>query len=181
MHKFIAPTLLTSTFFASAFLAAGLLFQALLVIPPASAEVPDAVSAPGEIIVASVHAEGAQVYECQPNPAGQLAWRFREPVATLLDGGKTVGRHTAGPQWEFADGSVIEARVSGRTAGATPQDIPLLKLSVSARRGQGVLADVTTVQRLNTRGGVTEGACPTAGAFLSMPYAADYVFLKKPR
>ena len=145
----------------------------------ASAQVPEAIAAPGETPVTRLHAEGAQVYKCKPNSSGQLAWQFREPVATLIDGDKTVGRHYAGPHWELADGSIIAARVSGR-APATPLDIPLLKLEVTSRRGAGLLADVTTIQRINTKGGVAEGPCPAAGAFLSVPYTADYVFLKKP-
>jgi hypothetical protein len=146
---------------------------------PAQADMPAAIDAPGEVLVTRLHAEGAQVYECKPNQAGQLAWQFREPIATLLDGTKTVGRHYAGPQWELADGSAVEARVSGRAAGATPQDIPLLKLEVAGSRGSGQLTGVTTVQRINTRGGVVEGPCPTAGTFLNAPYSADYMFLKK--
>ncbi|MBN4669206.1 DUF3455 domain-containing protein, partial [Pandoraea nosoerga] len=43
---------------------------------------PDAVAAPSEIPVLSVHAEGVQVYECKPVTDGKLAWSFREPVAT---------------------------------------------------------------------------------------------------
>jgi Protein of unknown function (DUF3455) len=150
-----------------------------LPLSAASAQTPEQIAAPNETVVARVHAEGAQVYECKPNSSGQLAWQFREPVATLLDGDKTVGRHYAGPHWELADGSVIAARVSGRAPAATPQDIPLLKLEVTSRRGSGQLADVTTVQRINTKGGVAEGPCSAAGAFLNVPYAADYVFLKK--
>jgi Protein of unknown function (DUF3455) len=38
---------------------------------------------------------------------------------------------------------------------------------------------VTTVQRINTKGGKLEGACDKAGSFKSAPYAADYVFLRK--
>ena len=57
----------------------------------------------------------------------------------------------------------------------------LLKLEVSSRRGAGLLADVTTIQRLNTKGGTAEGACKTAGTFLSVPYSADYAFHKKAR
>jgi hypothetical protein len=38
---------------------------------------------------------------------------------------------------------------------------------------------VTTVQRVNTQGGVAEGACDRAGTYLSVAYAADYVFLRK--
>ncbi len=69
---------------------------------------PEQIAAPGEAVVARVHAEGAQVYECKPNPSGQLVWQFREPVATLLDGDKTIGRHYAGPHWELADGSLSQ-------------------------------------------------------------------------
>lgn len=173
MKKILALTILPSA------LAAVGLTAALHYSSAASIEVPATIAAPGERTVSRLHAEGAQLYECKSNQAGQLAWQFREPIATLLDGSKTVGRHYAGPQWELADGSAIEARVSGRADAGTSLDIPLLKLDVSARRGTGLLADVTTIQRINTRGGVAEGACPSVGALLSVPYAADYVFLKK--
>jgi len=69
--------------------------------------------------------------------------------------------------------------VAGRAAGATPRDVPLLKLEVTSHRGAGGLAGVTTIQRLNTKGGVADGVCDRAGAFLGVPYAADYAFLKK--
>jgi hypothetical protein len=156
-----------------------LAFTALLGSPALAQPLPDAIAAANEAVVVRLHAEGAQVYECKTNQSGQLAWSFREPIATLLDGDKTVGRHYAGPHWELADGSIVQAKAAGRAPGATPQDIPLLKLEVTARKGSGQLSDVTTVQRINTKGGVTEGACPSAGAMLSVPYAADYVFLKK--
>jgi hypothetical protein len=48
-----------------------------------------------------------------------------------------------------------------------------------AHRGAGQLTGVTTIQRLNTKGGVVEGSCEAAGTFLSVPYSADYTFLKK--
>jgi hypothetical protein len=67
---------------------------------------PDAIAELGEASVLTLHAEGAQVYECKADPAGRLFWEFREPVATLIEAGKTVGRHYAGPHWEHADGSV---------------------------------------------------------------------------
>lgn len=151
----------------------------MLPIAAASAQVPETIAAPGETLVATVHAQGAQVYECAADATGKLAWRFREPIATLLVDGKTVGRHYAGPNWEMADGSVIVAKASGRASGASAADIPLLKLDVVSRRGEGLLASVATIQRLNTKGGVAEGACPKAGAFLSVPYSADYAFHKK--
>ena len=65
----------------------------------ASAQVPPAIAAPGETVVATLHAEGAQVYECKAGADGKLAWAFREPIATLLLDGMTVGRKYAGPNW----------------------------------------------------------------------------------
>jgi hypothetical protein len=153
----------------------------LLHISAASAQVPDAIAARGETLVATIHAQGAQVYECKADASGKLAWQFREPVATLLEDGKTVGRHYAGPHWELTDGSKIAAKVVARAPGATGKDIPLLKLEVTARHGTGRLEPVTTVLRINTVGGVAEGPCPQAGAFLSVPYATDYAFYRKTR
>src|SRR6266699_559213 len=145
----------------------------------ARAEVPAAIAAPGETAVATWHAEGAQVYECKAAAEGKLAWAFREPIATLLLDGKTVGRHYAGPSWEHADGSAVVGKVAGNAPGATPKDIPWLKLDVVASRGSGALSGVTTVQRINTAGGRLDGTCEKAGTFSSAPYAADYVFLRK--
>ena len=145
----------------------------------AETPLPAAITAPGEAIVLSAHAEGAQVYECKPGTDGKLAWAFREPIATLLVDGKTVGRHYAGPTWEHNDGSAVVAKAAGNAPGATPNDIAWLKLSVTSQRGSGVLTGVTTVQRINTRGGKLEGACDKAGSFSSAPYSAEYVFLRK--
>ena len=156
-----------------------ILALALLPATIAHAQGPDTIAAPGETLVATVHAEGAQVYDCKAGASGQLAWQFREPVATLLEGGKTVGRHYAGPHWELADGSVVAGKAVGRAPGATAQDIPLLKLEATSRRGNGRLTDVSTILRLNTKGGTAEGPCPTAGALLSVPYSADYAFYRK--
>ena len=145
----------------------------------AAERLPDAIAAPGEASVLTVHAEGAQVYECKAGAEGKLAWAFREPIATLLADGKTVGRHYAGPNWELSDGSAVVGKAAGNAPGATPNDIPWLKLDVISRRGSGVLTDVTTVQRINTQGGKLEGACDKASTTRSAPYAADYVFLRK--
>jgi hypothetical protein len=147
------------------------------------AQVPPAIAAAGETTVATFHAEGAQIYECKvdskPGGDGKLAWAFREPIATLLLDGKTVGRHYAGPNWEHTDGSAVVGKVVANAAAKTASDIPWLKLEVTAQRGSGTLSGVTTVQRINTRGGVATGTCDKAGAFHSAPYAADYIFLRK--
>jgi hypothetical protein len=158
---------------------AWLLLSASVVAAHAESPLPDAIAAPGETIVLAVHAEGAQVYECKAGAEGKLAWAFREPIATLIADGKTVGRHYAGPNWEHSDGSAVVGKAAGNAPGATANDIPWLKLEVTSRRGNGILTPVTTVQRINTQGGKLEGPCDKAGATRSAPYAADYVFLRK--
>ncbi len=145
----------------------------------AETPLPEAIAAPGTTTVLTLHAEGAQVYECKAGGDGKLAWAFREPIATLLLDGKTVGRHYAGPNWEYSDGSAVTGKLAASAPGATPADIAWLKLDVAAHRGSGVLTDITTVQRIHTDGGNLKGACDTVGTFKSMPYSADYVFLRK--
>ena len=155
-------------------LAAPIVFAA-----PAMAQVPASIAAPGETAAATFHAEGAQIYECKAGADGKLAWAFREPIATLILDGKTVGRHYAGPNWEHMDGSAVTAKAAGNAPGKTAGDIPWLKLEVTASRGGGMLTGITTVQRINTVGGRHDGACEKTGTFHNAPYAADYVFLKK--
>src|SRR5277367_1635433 len=156
-----------------------LALSGLLVSAKAQTPLPDAIAAPGETVILSVHAEGAQVYECKAGTDGKLGWTFREPIATLMADSKTVGRHYAGPNWEDADGSAVTGKVIGNAPGATANDIAWLKLEVVSSRGSGVLTGVTTVQRINTKGGSFAGPCDKAGTFKSAPYSADYVFLKK--
>jgi len=160
----------------------GWIFTALMLpVSVARAELPETIAVPDESLIATVHAQGAQVYECKADAAGKLAWQFREPVATLLAGGQTFGRHYAGPNWELADGSAVAGKVAARAPAAGPKDIPLLKLDVVSHRGSGLLTGATTILRINTKGGAAEGPCEASGAFLSVPYSADYAFYKKAR
>lgn len=175
------PTKRMRTMSRTIFASGRMLVTIMVTSSSAHAQTADAIAAPGEIVIATIHAQGAQVYECKAGASGTLAWEFREPVATLIQDGKTIGRHYAGPRWEWQDGSTVAAAVSGRSPGATSNDIPVLKLSVTDRRGSGVLTDVSTIQRINTKGGVAKGDCPAPGILLSVPYSADYAFLTKAR
>jgi hypothetical protein len=152
---------------------------ALLTAPSQAAELRDAIAAPGETLVTTVHAVGAQVYECEFDTVGNVVWQFREPIAALFVSGKTIGRHYAGPTWELIDGSVVSGKVISSAPPASPADIPILNLEVTSRRGQGQLSLVSTIQRLNTRGGVAFGECSAHHTLLGVPYSADYVFYRK--
>lgn len=152
-------------------------------IPAAQADAsaatqPQAIATSGETVMLTLLGIGAQVYDCKAGPDGRLAWQFRGPVAILQADGKTVGHHYPGPTWELADGSVVVGEVIDKAPGATARDIPWLKLKIVSYRGSGQLREATLIRRINTKGGVASGACRTAGAFLSVPYSSEYLFLK---
>jgi len=155
-----------------------LLAAALAPLAAAEPQLPAAIAAPDQTPIVTLHAEGAQIYECK-DAAGKLTWAFREPIAALMRDGRTVGRHYAGPTWEDADGSAVIGKSAASAPGATPDDVAWLKLDVVERHGSGLLAAATSVQRINTHGGALSGSCAERGALRAVPYSADYVFLRK--
>ena len=64
-----------------------------------------------------------------------------------------------------------------KAPGATARDIPWLKLSVKEPPKSGLVAGATSILRIDTKGGVFEGACVTEGELHSEPYAVTYVFV----
>jgi hypothetical protein len=154
----------------------------LVTLAGASAEdlLPGAIAAfPGEAIVLKAHAVGQQIYLCKAGVDGKLAWESLEPIASLMVDGKLVGRHFKGPTWELADGSAVVGKAIANAPGQKVGDIAWLKLEVVSRSGSGKLSDVTTVQRINTLGGKLEDSCDRPGTTRGVPYAADYLFLRK--
>jgi hypothetical protein len=155
------------------------LVSAIVLGASAHAESPVSIAAADDTEATVLHAEGAQIYECKIASDGTLKWQLREPIATLLLDGKTVGQHYAGPSWQYVDGSSVTAKPVDSSPGETQADIPWLRLEVVGQRGAGALSGVTSVYRIHTRGGVVRGSCEQAGIYLSARYAADYVFLHK--
>jgi Protein of unknown function (DUF3455) len=141
-------------------------------------KLPASIAIKADVPVAKLQAAGAQIYICAKNTAGALVWTFREPVASLLENGTTVGRHFVGPTWEFVDGSQVHGEVVSKAPGATAKDIAWLKLSVKEPPKSGLVAGATSVLRIDTKGGVFEGACDTEGELHSEPYTAAYIFVK---
>jgi hypothetical protein len=152
----------------------------------ALAGTPDEIRVPGEIPGTVLHAEGAQIYECRRDATNQLVWQVREPAATLIDRGNSVGRHFAAMHWdavdastlmwEHKDGSSVMAKIVAQVPARSADDLPWLKFSVITQSGDGQFFGVSHVQRINTQGGVTRGACQQVGVFRSVSYSADYVF-----
>jgi len=152
-------------------------------VSPAGAQTPS-VGAPaafgveGRVPILVAHAVGLQIYECEPTPGGALQWAFREPVASLINAGETIGVHYHGPTWRLDNGDVVKGKPSATAPGASAGDVALLKLDVVEHQGSGALAGAKLVLRLNTSGGALKGACTKPGELRAEPYSADYAFLR---
>lgn len=129
----------------------------------------------GESLKRILPAKGVQVYECREG-----SWAFVAPEADLYDspGGKVVGRHYAGPTWEsMADGSRVTGSVKRRADAPLPGAIPWLLLSAKSAGREGTFGDVTSIQRVATRGGAAPaGGCAQPGTQARVEYTADYYF-----
>jgi hypothetical protein len=150
----------------------------LSVMPSARSAISASFDPAAHSTILAAHAEGAQIYECKAGASGALTWTFREPIASLIVDGKTIGRHHAGPHWALADGSIDQGKLAATVPGATATDIPLLKLEVVAHERAGALHQATLVYRVGTHGGVLSGPCSILGSFRSISYTADYLFEK---
>lgn len=126
-----------------------------------------------------VAAHGVQIYECRAAQGAAPAWAFVAPDADLFDGeGRLVGRHGAGPFWRHEDGSGFVGTVQSRADAPRAHAIPWLLLSARTEGADGAFGRVSSVQRLNTVGGMapsTGCAASTVGHRVRMAYRADYV------
>jgi hypothetical protein len=165
-------------------------FLLLLVAACASAQRPAPVAhvpaklEPGadESLALVLPAKGVQIYECRAkkDQADQYEWAFVAPEADLFDArGAKVGKHYAGPLWESADGSKIVGKVKERAEAPRSDAIPWLLLTAKSAGSSGSFSKITSVQRVNTVGGVPpkDGCYRSAvGAIGRVSYTADYRF-----
>ena len=105
---------------------------------------------------------------------------FVAPEADLFDtSGKKIGKHYAGPHWESTDGSKVADTVKEQAAAPQANAIPWLLLVTKSVGTQGLFSRITSIQRVNTVGGVApKTACSqsTVGTSGRIPYTADYYF-----
>lgn len=157
--------------------------EAEVLLSDCPAETPAVLAPPANQSLAFVlTATGVQRYACNLTATGAM-WSLVAPDATLFTLGLlAAGKHYAGPTWEATDGStVLGQRVQGVTVDATA--IPWLLLSGVGHGGSclGTMADVTSIQRLATTGGLPPAAGCVAealGATADVPYTAKYYFYK---
>jgi hypothetical protein len=147
-------------------------------LPP---DVPDAIQAPtGEEVVLLAHATGSQIYTCQASADGKFSWTLKAPDAQLHDRkDKVIGQHSAGPSWKLKDGSEVTGKAAAHVDSLDGQSIPWLLVKVVSHSGNGLLTNVTTIQRVRTHGGQAPAeGCDAAhrDAETKSSYTADYYF-----
>ena len=163
------------------------IFVSLFGIAAASAQqvsrpvVPDAIQAPsGEAFVLLAHASGSQIYTCQTGADGKFAWTLKAPDAELKDeSGNVIGTHFAGPTWKLKDGSEVMGKATAHADSVDPGSIAWLLVNATGHSGSGVLAAVTTIQRVHTHGGKAPAqGCDEShrNAETKSSYTADYYF-----
>jgi len=149
------------------------------VLPP---NVPDDLKAPeGEKALMHAHAKGVQIYSCAAGTDGKYSWVLKAPKAELFDEQeKLIGEHFAGPTWKLKDGSEVTGKMLAKHDAPKAGAIPWLLVTVIGHKGSGALESVTTIQRVNTEGGVADATkvCDASknGAESESAYSADYYF-----
>ena len=143
-------------------------------------QVPPALQPPAnDQLVLQVHAKGDQIYSCKVD-GPQPGWTLKAPDAQLFDkDGKAFGKHFAGPSWEASDRSRVVGKAAANVPSADADSIPWLLVKVVSHAGEGVLAKVSSVQRINTKGGKAPASgCDAAhgGQEVRVAYSADYLF-----
>ncbi|HEY6128360.1 MAG TPA: DUF3455 domain-containing protein [Candidatus Acidoferrum sp.] len=142
--------------------------------------VPPSIQPPiNEKLSLRLHATGNQIYTCT-SEAGQFAWALKAPEAQLLDEKEQpFGKHFAGPSWQANDGSRVAGKVLTKVDSEDAESIPWLLIKVVSHEGNGILSRITTIQRLNTKGGKEPGSGCDADHVkqdVRVPYTADYLF-----
>ena len=144
----------------------------------ASAQVPDAIAAPGRPLSRPSMRRGRRSTSARPMRAASAPGIRSRSRRSLLDG-KTVGRHYAGPKLGARRRQRGDGRVAARAPGASPKDIPWLKLDVDAAPRHRAAIGCDDRPAHQDEGRHRGGCCERAGAYLSVPYAAEDVFLRK--
>lgn len=168
-------------------LARGLASAALLAVAIAALslaanaqDIPQKLQPPAnEHLLFQLHAKGDQVYVCK-NDGSEFAWTLRAPDAKLFDkSGKPFGKHFAGPSWEANDGSRVVGKAVANVPSPDANSVAWLLVTVVSHEGNGKLANVNTIQRVNTKDGKAPATgCDAAHADKEFraPYSADYRF-----
>jgi hypothetical protein len=145
-------------------------------VPPSDTTVPM-----GARLEAQVIGQGVQIYTCS-RKNGPLAWSFIAPEAKLLDPAthEQLGTHSAGPTWQWKDGSAVTGKAVVTQAALEAGSVPWLLLKASPLgKQEGLLSNIVWVRRSETHGGAQPvSGCDDLhlGQSKEIPYTALYTF-----
>jgi hypothetical protein len=139
-------------------------------------------ASPAEEPAFMLSASGAHLYECRPNLNGGYGWVFTGPDATLTDGSVSRATLRGANNFESADDRSTATSVVRSAAFAGSDNLPWALLAARSSSDGGLFSGVTSVQRVNTAGGVApRGGCGeyTAGSQARVDFTADYYFYRR--
>jgi Protein of unknown function (DUF3455) len=134
-----------------------------------------------EKVALHARAKGVQIYSCAAGTDGKYSWVLKAPKAELFnEQGKLIGEHFGGPTWRLKDGSEVTGKMVAKRDAPKAGAIPWLLVTVTGHKGSGALESVTTIQRVNTEGGVVDAAklcdASKSGTESESSYSAEYYF-----
>lgn len=152
----------------------------------AAPETPEAIRVPSSPApVLKGNAVGVQIYTCGPKKDDKHAfeWTLKAPEASLADdAGKPLAKHYGGPTWEATDGSKVAGSLKAKVDSPDSAAIPWLLIESKSNEGQGALANIAWIQRVQTVGGKAPATgCDKAhiGAESRVDYRATYYFYSR--
>jgi hypothetical protein len=155
-----------------------------VVVSAGDVTIPGAIEVPGgNSAYLTVHAKGDQIFHCTLK-TGEYSWKWYAPEAKLYDtqNQALVGSHGAGPSWTHKDGSSVKAKGIQKIDAPDKSAAPWLLLEAIGHKGDGLLAQTSYIQRVNTQGGIAPSSGCDAnhlGSEKRVPYTADYNFYRK--
>ena len=135
-----------------------------------------------EVPAFSLSGNGVMIYQCKAtfNNPNVYAWYYIAPDATLYDGGHEVARMA---QPNLLEALSDQSSLSGVLRASQPVSGSLAwtLTQAVAMSDSGIFAGVTSMQRVNTRGGLPpSGGCnvDNVGEEARVAFNADYYFYK---
>jgi hypothetical protein len=149
----------------------------------AQVSIPEQIKAPaGNTPFLTVHAKGDQIYLCAFSE-GKYSWVLQAPDAKLFDAaGRIVGKHYAGPIWEYKEGSRVVGQIVNKIDVTPGSSISWLLVKIISHKDNGMFSDTSYINRVNTHGGLPPvSGCDAnhIGGEVRVPYTADYIFYSK--
>jgi hypothetical protein len=147
----------------------------------------------GEALAQVLTTRGDETYRCErikvgapgdvAGPNTQLTWVQAGSEATLVDADRqSIGTVTPGDYFVAYDGSYVKTVLNGQAqvaANTLTWTRYKARYNAGTRSGEGRFANVTSIQRIDTTGGLPPVYdCTLEGSRLLVPYSATYMLYR---